>query len=75
MDDFGSMILVAKRKVIEKPEPELGPSKVKAKHKKISIRIAFINEIEFVKEIKDDEKIQHEQIFKDFFFFTKVHYF
>ena len=34
MDDVGSMILVAKRKVIEKPEPELGPSKVKAKHKR-----------------------------------------
>ena len=66
-DDYrSSMILEAKRKAAEEePEPEPEPSKAKAQTK--------LHE-EFINEIKTDEKIINEQIFKKYFFII-LHYF
>ena len=65
-DDYRSMILEAKRKVVgEEPEPEPKPSKAKTKTK--------LGE-EFINEIKNDEKIINEEIFAKYFFIM-LHYF
>ena len=53
VDDFGSMILEAKRKAAEKPEPEPEPSKVKTKRKKSPLELHE----EFINEIENDKKV------------------
>ena len=63
-DDYGSMILEAKRKADEE-ELETEPSKAKTKPKKSSLELRE----KFVNEIKNDEKNINEKIFKEFFFY------
>ena len=63
VEDYGSMILEAKRKAAEeelKPEP----SKLKTKRKKSPFELHE----NFINEIKNDEKNINEQIFKEDFF-------
>ena len=68
VDDYGSVILEAKRKgAEEEPEPE--PSKVKTKCKRSPLKRE-----EFINKIKNDEKSINEQIFKEYFFII-LHYF
>ena len=69
VDDYGSMILEAKKKSAEE-EPEPGPSKAKTKRKKSPLELCE----EFINGIKNDEKNINEQIFKDYFFIT-LYYF
>ena len=64
VDDYGSMILEAKRKAAEEPEPE--PSKAKTKRKKSPLKLRE----EFINEIKNDKKNINEQIF--IYFFIKL---
>ena len=62
VDNDGSMILEAKRKVVkEESEPEA--SKVITKSKKSSLQLRE----EFINEIKNEEKNINEQIFKECF--------
>ena len=61
VDDYGSMIVEAKRKATEEePESEPEPSKAKTKRK---LHQKFINEI------RNCGKIRNEQIFKEYFFY------
>ena len=69
IDDYGSMILEAKRKPAEE-EPEPEPSKAKTKHKKSPLELYE----EFINEIKNDEKNINDKIFKEYFFII-LHYF
>ena len=63
VDDYGSMILEAKRKAAEE-EPKPEPSKLKTKRKKSPFELHE----NFINEIKNDEKNINEQIFKEDFF-------
>ena len=69
VDDYGSMILEAKRKA---PEQEPGPdlSKPKFECKKSSLELGE----EFIDEIKNDEKNINEQLFKEYFFIILHHF-
>ena len=69
VDDYGSMILEARKKSAEE-EPEPGPSKAKTKRKKSPLELCE----EFINGIKNDEKNINEQIFKYYFFIT-LYYF
>ena len=69
VDDYGSMILEAKKKAAEEePKPEPTKAKTKGKKSPFEFREKFINEIE------NNEKIIIEQIFKAYFFII-LHYF
>ena len=64
VDDYGSMILEAKRKTTdEEPEPEPEPSKPRTKRKKSPLQLHE----EYINEIKNDEKNINEKIFKECF--------
>ena len=64
VDDYGSMILKAKRKAVkEEPKPE--PTKAKTKCKVYSFQFHE----KFINEIKNDGKNMNEQIFKEYFFY------
>ena len=69
VDDYGSMILEAKRKAAEE-EPKPEPTKAKTKRKKSPFELHE----KFINEIKNDEKNINEQIFKEYFFII-LHYF
>ena len=61
VDDYGSVIVEAKRKATEEePESEPEPSKAKTKRK---LHQKLINEI------RNCGKIRNEQIFKEYFFY------
>ena len=63
VEDYGSMILEAKRKAAEE-EPKPEPSKLKTKRQKAPFELHE----NFINEIKNDEKNINEQIFKEDFF-------
>ena len=63
VDDYGSMILEAKKKAAEE-EPKPEPSKLKTKRKKSPFKLHE----NFINEIKNDEKNINEQMFKEDFF-------
>ena len=63
LDDYGSMILEAKRKAVdEEPKSETTKAKTKRKKSPFELHEKFLNEI------KNDEKNINEQIFKEYFF-------
>ena len=65
VDDYSSMIIEAKRKIAEEElKPELTKTKTKRKKSPFALHEKLINEI------KNDEKIIHEQIFKEYFFIS-----
>ena len=67
LDDYGSMILEAKRKAAaEKPKPEL--SKEITKCKNYSLKLCE----EFTKKIRNDEKNINDQILKKIFYHTSL---
>ena len=69
VDDYGSMILEAKRKAPEqKPGPDL--SKPKFECKKSPLELGE----EFIDEIKNNEKNINEQLFKEYFFIILHHF-
>ena len=70
VDDYGLMILEAKRKAAEE-EPKPEPTKAKTKRKKSPFELHK----KFINEIKNDEKDINEQIFKEYIFFIILHHF